>query len=160
MSTCGHHCHEVGGPWIAEDPDCPVHGSHAQEEEAEVDFLREELEAVDEALGPKPWRRLAGGVSTPCSRAEAIGDWRSAAGALGDQVDRFAGQRGAALTLIETLGGTDGAHGKQWVLDQVVRALHGCVGGESNERYLEWVCRQKDGEDGPDTYDWDEGIAP
>ena len=27
--NCGHRCHEIGGPWIAEDPDCPVHGVEA-----------------------------------------------------------------------------------------------------------------------------------
>jgi len=28
--NCNHQCHEVGGPWIAEDPNCPVHGYEAQ----------------------------------------------------------------------------------------------------------------------------------
>lgn len=23
-------CYKVGGPWVAEDPDCPVHGRDAQ----------------------------------------------------------------------------------------------------------------------------------
>ena len=27
---CGYQCHGVGGPWIAENPDCPVHGTEAQ----------------------------------------------------------------------------------------------------------------------------------
>ncbi len=58
-----------------------------------------------------------------------------------------------ALTLICNYGGIDGAHHKQWVLDQVVRALTG-------DGYAAWVAEAKDGEDGPDTYDWDEGIAP
>ncbi len=26
---CLYQCHEVGGPWIAENPACPVHGSDA-----------------------------------------------------------------------------------------------------------------------------------
>lgn len=58
-----------------------------------------------------------------------------------------------ALLLIFKYGGIDGAHHKQWVLDQVVRALTG-------ECYDTWVAEAKDGEDGPNTYDWDEGIAP
>lgn len=58
-----------------------------------------------------------------------------------------------ALLLIFKYGGIDGAHHKQWVLDQVVRALTG-------DGYAAWVAEAKDGEDGPDTYDWDEGIAP
>lgn len=24
---CGHECFMIGGPYIAENPDCPVHGS-------------------------------------------------------------------------------------------------------------------------------------
>lgn len=39
------------------------------------------------------------------------------------------------------------------VLDQVVRALTG-------NKYEEWVKKQKTGEDGPETYDWEEGIPP
>lgn len=83
----------------------------------------------------------------------------------------------AALEIIHTLGGIDGGHHKQWVLDQVVRTLTGCpmvtrsakdytgkpytyeAQGESEE-YLSWVTQHKDGEDGPETYDWDEGTPP
>jgi len=57
-----------------------------------------------------------------------------------------------ALDLIWTLGGIDGDHHKQWLIDQLVRVLA--------ENYEDWVIKFKDGEDGPDTYDWDEGIAP
>lgn len=59
----------------------------------------------------------------------------------------------SALSCIRQYGGIDGGHHKQWVLDQVVRELTGPA-------YAEWVREQKDGEDGPDTYEWDEGIAP
>lgn len=58
-----------------------------------------------------------------------------------------------ALDLIRTYGGIDGDHHKQWVLDQVVRAL---TGGE----YRKWVREFERGEDGPKTYEWDKGIAP
>lgn len=58
-----------------------------------------------------------------------------------------------ALDTILQYGGIDGAHHKDWVIDQVVRILTG-------DEYEEWVKAAKDGEDGPDTYDWDEGIAP
>lgn len=57
-----------------------------------------------------------------------------------------------ALETIKNCGGIDGAHHKQWVLDQVVRIL-------SND-YDEWVKDYEDGEDGPQTYLWNEGIAP
>lgn len=58
-----------------------------------------------------------------------------------------------ALSLIFQYGGIDGSHHKAWVLDQVVRALTG-------DGYEAWVANARDGEDGPETYDYDEGIAP
>ncbi len=58
-----------------------------------------------------------------------------------------------ALELIEQYGGFDGAHHKQWVLDQIARVLIG-------DKYPQWVADMTAGEDGPDTYDWDVGIAP
>lgn len=59
----------------------------------------------------------------------------------------------AALRIAHLYGGTDGAHHKMWAIDQMVRKLTG-------EDYAEWVRQAKDGTDGPDTYSWDEGIAP
>ena len=50
-------------------------------------------------------------------------------------------------------GGIDGAHHKTWVIDQMVRAL---TGSEYEAAIKKWC----DGEDGPDTYDWDCGVAP
>lgn len=58
-----------------------------------------------------------------------------------------------ALGLASQYGGIDGAHHKQWVIDQMVRVLTG-------DGYEQWVKDQKAGGDGPDTYSWDEGIAP
>jgi len=57
------------------------------------------------------------------------------------------------LGLIEQYGGVDGGHHKQWVLDQIVRAL-------LKEHYSKWVAECEDGEDGPRTYEWDTGVAP
>lgn len=75
-------------------------------------------------------------------------------------------------------GISDGDHHKMWFIDQMVRALTGCplvektgigsvsgvsytyeVRGESPE-YLAFVREYENGEDGPDTYTWEEGIAP
>ena len=74
-------------------------------------------------------------------------------------------------------GQVDGDHHKAWVIDQMVRALTGCpmvmrdavdahgqpyrypTQGESEE-YRQFVAACRDGEDGPDTYHWEEGIAP
>lgn len=62
-----------------------------------------------------------------------------------------------ALDLVAQYGGTDGGHHKQWVLDQVVRALT-----TTPEAYAAWVLVQKGNVDetGNFEYDWDEGIAP
>ena len=58
-----------------------------------------------------------------------------------------------ALKLAFSYGGIDGAHHKAWVIDQMCRALTG-------ENYKKFVKKAKSGEDGPNTYDWDVGIAP
>lgn len=50
-------------------------------------------------------------------------------------------------------GGIDGDHHKAWVIDQMVRILTG-------RAYSKFVAAAKVGEDGPDTYKWNEGIAP
>ncbi len=82
-----------------------------------------------------------------------------------------------ALDRIAQSGGVDGAHHKQWVLDQVVRILCLCPivektsGGptgytyrykalEPNDAYRNWVKEKKAGDCGPETYSWDEGIPP
>lgn len=82
-----------------------------------------------------------------------------------------------AINVAVQYGGIDGAHHKDWVIDQMVRRLtdcptvkmineHGAHGpfeyegiGES-DKYKELVREACDGEDGPDTYSWEEGIAP
>jgi hypothetical protein len=50
-------CYQIGGPFIAEDPDCPTHGTEAQAEadrrqkrEADILTRLEELEARVAAL--------------------------------------------------------------------------------------------------------------
>lgn len=82
-----------------------------------------------------------------------------------------------ALDIIAYGGGIDGAHHKQWCLDQVVRALTGAklskmeavdcndkpyeyMTQDVSREYLKWVEEFNAGEDGPETYSWDEGIAP
>lgn len=58
-----------------------------------------------------------------------------------------------AIELAVRYGGFDGAHHKDWVIDQMVRILAG-------ERYEQIVLEACDGEDGPDTYSWEIGVAP
>jgi hypothetical protein len=57
------------------------------------------------------------------------------------------------LDLLVRYGQTDGAHHKAWVIDQAVRLLSG-------EHYAALIAAAKDGEDGPETYGWEEGIPP
>lgn len=57
----------------------------------------------------------------------------------------------AALEVARRYGGTDEAHHKDWVIDQMVRALTG-------DQYETWVAETCDGEDGPETYSWEVGI--
>lgn len=59
----------------------------------------------------------------------------------------------ATLELIFSCGGIDGEHHKTWIIDQVVRILTAGV-------YDDWVKEYCAGENGPNTYSWDEGIAP
>lgn len=58
-----------------------------------------------------------------------------------------------ALRIAHGFGGTDGAHHKDWVIDQMVRALTG-------DAYETWVENFNAGEYGPNTYEWPQGIAP
>ena len=59
----------------------------------------------------------------------------------------------AAIELAVAYGGIDGAHHKDWVINQMVRILAG-------NKYEQVVKEAKAGEDGPDTYSWEVGIAP
>jgi hypothetical protein len=74
-------------------------------------------------------------------------------------------------------GPIDGAHHKDYCIDQMVRVLTGCPVeiakardvngleyeytrlGESDE-YKKWVKEHNAGEDGPDTYQWSIGTIP
>lgn len=58
-----------------------------------------------------------------------------------------------ATDLALEFGQTDGSHHKAWVIDQMVRILTG-------DRYEQVITEWREGEDGPETYSWDEGTAP
>jgi hypothetical protein len=58
-----------------------------------------------------------------------------------------------ALDVARNFGTVDGAHHKMWVIDQMVRELTG-------DGYDQWVAETCNGEEGPNTYEWDTGIAP
>lgn len=58
-----------------------------------------------------------------------------------------------ALNIIHTYGAIDGGPHKEWMIDQVVRVLAG-------SDYTAWIAAFKAGHDGPDTFEWSEGLAP
>jgi len=41
-------CHQIGGPFIAEDPDCIIHGAAATRREREVEALRQKAKNEDD----------------------------------------------------------------------------------------------------------------
>ena len=59
----------------------------------------------------------------------------------------------AAVKVALDYGSTDGGHHKMWVIDQVLREL-------LEKDYEKAIAKRRFGEDGPETYSWDEGIAP
>lgn len=58
-----------------------------------------------------------------------------------------------AISLGIGYGSTDGDHHKMWVIDQMIRILAG-------DNYDAVITESRNGEDGPETYEWDCGIAP
>lgn len=58
-----------------------------------------------------------------------------------------------AIEIAVRYGSIDGDHHKAWVIDQMVRILAG-------DQYDAIVAEAKSGVDGPETYEWNEGIAP
>jgi hypothetical protein len=102
--------------------------------------------------------RLRGwsGQATPISSTDIYTMTQEAA----DEIERLRRALDLAILRINTAtgiairyGGIDGAHHKQWVIDQMMREL-------AVDDYEALVRQAKDGDDGPDTYEWDEGIAP
>lgn len=49
----GCQCHQIGGPFIAEDPDCPAHGREAQEEAQRREEVIRELDAALDSEEPE-----------------------------------------------------------------------------------------------------------
>ena len=58
-----------------------------------------------------------------------------------------------ALDIIYRFGGIDGEHHKKWCLDQILQVLL----KDDYDRFIDMYCS---GEDGPNTYEWSQGIEP
>ena len=46
MMFCSYRCHEIGGPYIAENPNCPIHGEGG----FDIDEARSVIERLCERL--------------------------------------------------------------------------------------------------------------
>jgi hypothetical protein len=69
----------------------------------------------------------------------------------GDYTNLLQSRITKAVYIATRHGMTDGAHHKQWVIDQMLRALFG------DEKYNEWLDVTNSN---PDYDPWDQGIAP
>jgi hypothetical protein len=67
--------------------------------------------------------------------------------------DRLRDDQSRSIEIAVKYGGIDGTHHKAWVIDQMVRILAG-------DKYGRIVAEACDGEDGPETYNWDVGVSP
>lgn len=70
-----------------------------------------------------------------------------------DQAPELIDRINEAINLAVRYGSIDGDHHKAWVIDGMIRAL---AGGE----YDRIVAEACNGEDGPNTDEWDIGISP
>lgn len=62
-------------------------------------------------------------------------------------------QNDKAIGVAVKSGGFEEAHHKDWVIDQMVRSLS----GDNYNKIVQEACS---GEDGPNTYVWNKGVAP
>ena len=65
--------------------------------------------------------------------------------------DALRARTGQALQIAMRSETTDGAHHKQWLIDQMVRALTGCTGEAESDWYNTFRCLASE---------WDEGTPP
>lgn len=47
---CEYGCHQIGGPWIAENPNCPIHGEEGQQKERRIFELENKVEELTNKL--------------------------------------------------------------------------------------------------------------
>ncbi len=73
-----------------------------------------------------------------------------------------------ALAFAKRWSQNDGEHHKTWAIDQMVRILTGCWVDESgcvpengtSGEYEKFIAEFQNGEDGPESYEWEVGIPP
>lgn len=85
-----------------------------------------------------------------------------------DDIETARARLALSLKLLTELGGCDGAHHKDWAIDQAIRVIcgvpagpYGYPGDVTNSTYLKHVYESCKGSDGtPWTYSWNVGVAP
>jgi len=80
-------------------------------------------------------------------------EWKTGTNGSHSCSDTFQKKINEAVKIAVQYGGTDGAHHKDWVIDQMTRILT----GDEYDRVVATACA---GEYGPNTYSWECGIAP
>ena len=103
--------------------------------------LDEALEALDSITKLKPGEH---NLEVAKSIAEEV---------TGHYKDTPENRNARALDIAFNYTPTDGVHHKNWVIDQMVRAL---LGSRYKQKIRDWCC----GEDGEGTYKWNEGSKP
>jgi len=108
----------------------------------------------DREYSRSDWESSAnGGFHIPLPDGDHTGRYQSYA-VVPEQVPESDSDRiELAVEMLLENGQTDGDHHKAWVIDQTLRLLLG-------DEYDDAIRGYMDGEDGPETYSWDEGIAP
>jgi hypothetical protein len=112
-------------------------------------------DAMDAAPGGRSdWRESAnGGWYIPLPDGDRTGRYQSHA-VVPERVPESIDDRvELAIEVLLENGQVDGDHHKMWTIDQALR----CLLGDDYEATIAGYC---DGEDGPETYEWDTGIAP
>lgn len=120
----------------------------------EVDFYTGKSGVLQVSLKTEAYRRLVSSSDECAEEQQVSSEWQGDGFILPLGNDKDI-QKSIirSLNLILQYAGIDGEHHKTWVIDQVVRVLAG-------EDYRRFVAEFEYGEDGPQTYEWSEGIAP
>ena len=98
-------------------------------------------------------RETMAAIARHDARAESQGKERSMKIGKGVSPKTLRKRIKTAIKLAVRYGGIEGDHHRAWVIDQMVRVL-------ATTQYDALVAEARAGEDGPETYDWDVGIAP
>lgn len=118
---------------------------HRHDSATEYAYFRDQVTKWDGMITVNNWLRYRHQLDEYIHEIQRLRSGRELSAQ--DRVDEV-------MALITQYGGIDGEHHKTWVIDQTVRLLVG------PKYYPEWVTHHCNGEDGPDSYDWNEGIAP